>query len=220
MKKKVIILSTVSALALGSALAAVFALRHNDFAFAPAKAADKSFAFNASVGATQFDGTDNFGVVNRSVTTGSGYSSPIETSVSLIASGDEQGKVFDDGTNFVKMPGGGLTSPSFHIEIGLNNVTSVEVVFGLLKNDNPATQYTTAEQVGCSINIYGGGSHIDGEASCGTANMDNVNTLTWEKDGEETKIGDSIIIEVWVPDGFVYYADPLFVRSITVNWSC
>ncbi len=217
MKKGLIIASIASVMAITAGCA--FAISANKgIRFEAAKATDKSFTFDKSVGAAQFDGIDNDTVVERSVVTG--VSSNIETSVSLISSGDEQGKVFDDGTNFAKMPGGGLTDPKFHIEIGLNNVTGVSVVFGLLKNDDPSTQYTTATQVGCIISIYDELGYVDGTSSCGTDNMDKVNTLSWVKSGEETKIGERAVIEVWVPDGFVYYADPLFVRSITVNWSC
>lgn len=219
MKKGLLIASIASVMAVVGGLAFAVANANRGIRFEAAKATDKSFTFDTSVGAAQFDGTDNDKVVERSVATG--VSSNIETSVSLTAYSEEQGKVFADGTNFAKMPGGGLSGPiTFHIEIGLNNVTGVSVVFGLLKNDNPETQYTTATQVGCMISIYDEIGYVDGTSSCGTGNMDKVNTLSWVKSGEETKIGERAVIEVWVPDGFVYYADPLFVRSITVNWSC
>lgn len=212
MKKKVLLLASLSSIMAAGAVFGGLALGKNS-SFEPVKATDKEFVFDATVATEQFDGSDFLSVVNRSVVTG--VSSNIETSVSLDESGTQRQKWFGGGGNFVQSSGG-LTAPYFSIEIGLNNITSVSVVFGL----NTTSQYTTADQVGCSIDLYDSEGNIDSTASCGSANLDTEAVLTWQKPAEQTRVADSVIVDVFVPSGFVHYSTPLFIKSITVNWSC
>lgn len=213
MKKKVLLISALSSVLAVSALVGGLAFSRGNFELV--EASDKVFTYNVDVGANQFAGEDYGIIVERSVVTG--FSSNIETVVSLIDEGYvERAKSFGNNGQFVEMAGG-LTAPMFTVEIGLNNVQGVTVHYGLYAT----SEYTTADQVGCSIRIYDeDNGYIDGNASCGTGNMNTDASLTWTKSAEEEKIGTRIVIEVWSPSGFVYYQDPLFIRTIAVNWSC
>ena len=213
MKKKVLLLSFLSFALAGSVVASGLALSHGGSAVEPVKATEKEFVYDVTVGTEQFDGPDYLSIVERSVVTG--ISSNIETSVSLDEVGTQRQKHFGGNGNFVQSSGG-LTKPQFSIEIGLNNVTSVSVVFGLYTT----SEYTTADQVGCIINIYDDEGNFDGNSSVGSANLNKDAVLTWEKDPEETRVGNRIVIDVLVPSGFIHYTNPLFIKTITVNWTC
>ena len=213
MKKKVLLLASLSTVVAATALAGGLILNNNSYQLESVKGSDKEFVFDATVGQEQFDGPDFMEVVERSVVTG--ISSNIETSVSLDEIGTQRQKWFNGDGNFVQTSGG-LTAPSFQIQIGLNNVTSVSVVYGLYTT----SEYTTADQVGCAINLWNGEGNIDGNSSCGSGNLNKEAVLTWEKDPEETRIATSIVIDVYVPSGFVHYSNKLFIKTITVNWSC
>ena len=213
MKKKVLLLASLSTVVAATALAGGLILNNNSYQLESVKGSDKEFVFDATVGDQQFNGEDFMSVVERSVVTG--ISSNIETSVSLEEVGTQRQKSFGTNDSFVQTSGG-LTRPEFQIEIGLNNITSVSVAYALYTN----SEYTTAEQVGCAINVYDEEGHIDGNASVGSGNLDKEAVLTWTRDPAETRVATSVVIEVYVPDGFIHYTNPLFIRSITVNWSC
>ena len=213
MKKGLIIASIASVTTVSAGLAFAVAHANRGIRFEAVKAGTKTFTYNASVGAGQFDGEDFMSIVERSVVTG--VSSNIETSVSLLEGSTQRQKSFGSNGNFVQTSGG-LTAPAFSIEIGLNNITSVTVVYGLYTT----SAYTTADQVGCVINVYDGEGNIDGNSSVGSGNLNKDAELTWEKEVGETRVADHMIIDVLVPSGFIHYTDPLFIKSITVNWSC
>ena len=213
MKKKALLLVALSTAVAGSALVGGLALSKGNFVAEPVKATAKEFVYDDAVGSDQFDGDDFLKIVERSVVTG--ISSNIETSVSLDELGTQRQKWFGGNEHFVQTSGG-LTAPLFRIEIGLNNITSVSVVFGLYTT----SEFTTADQVGCAITLYDSEGDIDSSSSCGGGNLDKDAVLTWEKDGSETRVATTAVVEVFVPSGFIHYTNPMFVKSITVNWSC
>ena len=212
MKKKVLLLASLSSIMAAGAVFGGLALGKNS-SFEPVKATDKEFVFDGTVGAEQFDGEDFMSIVQRSTVTGK--SSNIETSVSLLEFDYQRQKTFGGHGNFVES-GGGLTAPAFRIEIGLNNLTSVTVDYSLYTS----SEYTDADQVGCVINVYDSEGNIDGNSSVGSANLNKEASLTWSKEVEETRIATRVVIDVLVPSGFIHYTNPLSIKSITVNWSC
>lgn len=220
MKKKVVILSTISALALGSAFAAVLALKHNNF-LAPAKASDKSFTFNETVGANQFDGKyEAQRAAEISVVTGVG--SNLETNIRLPkypsnpSSEEDYGTWYGhSGTGRFVHNGETISSSYFVAEIGVNNLTSIEVVYGCDK-----TEYTHATSVYCYIDVYDevGGWHND--ISCSSGDAFNLDLdLTWAKT-TETYTVSAVRVKVGADGGSVYYGEPLYIKTMTLNWSC
>ena len=174
-----------------------------------AKATAKEFTFNESVGSNQFE-TDS-DVVNKSVVTG--ISSNIETEVSLQEYSEEQSKSFGDNGYFVRN-GSSVTDPRFYFEIGANNITSVSVTYGLV-----STSSTNANEVQCSIRVFEGNDRVDETGTSGTQlNQDLV--LTWNKEAGDEFTVDSVRINVAAVNGFVFWGEPLYVKSITITWSC
>ena len=160
MKKKILILSSVSMLAIAGATAATFASRN--VSFYGAKASNKEFTFNQAVGDAQFsDGNANL-IAERSVVTGIG-SSNLETSVSLEQSGTEKNKSFGDNGYFVRN-GETVNEPKFIIEIGVNNPTSVSVTYGMIDST-----YTEADEVSIAIEVYKDDTRLDDTGTSGSA---------------------------------------------------
>lgn len=207
--KKNIILSAVIGLTVGSTLAVVFASTRSVSPIALTKAAEKTFTFDVSVGAAQFETNSN--LVEKSVVTG--VSSNLETTVSLKNSGTEETKVFGDKGYFVR--NGATARYKFSINIGVNNPTSVSVTYGLVK-----TTSTTTTEVRGFIGAYAGDTLLDETASSGDAAINSDYTLTWTKKGSQETPADNIEIEVQALDGSVFWGEPLYIKSITLNWSC
>lgn len=211
MKKKIVILTSASLLAVSGALAFGLVSNKKMSKLNVAQATDKEFTFSNHVGQEQFETSSN--LVEKSVVTG--ISSNLETSVSLKdENGTEGNKVFGDSGYFVRN-GASYGAPKITVEIGVNNVTSVTVISGMMWGS-----VTTATEAGCSIQCYSGNTYIDGYASCGDSYVNAEQVTSFTKDPEESRKIDKVVIEAYVPSGFVYYGEPLFIKSITLNWSC
>lgn len=103
-------------------------------------AATKNFVFNETVASAQFSNSNV--IIEKSVETG--VSSNLETTISLIEDPHERSKTFGNG--YFVSNGGFVSAPVFTIEIGVNNPTSVSVVYGLIHDTA-----TTATEVQCGM---------------------------------------------------------------------
>ena len=182
--------------------------------FEPVKATDKEFVFDATVGAEQFDGhfTASY-PAEISVVTGIG--SNLETCVSLPKNPPYDFAVgYGDNGRFVRS-WETYSSSDFNVEIGVNNLTNVAVVYGCEK-----TTYTLATEIHCYIDVKDedGDWHNDVSGSSGSAFNTDLN-LSWTKT-TETYIVKAVRIRVGASEGSIYWGEPLYIKSITLNWSC
>ena len=218
MNKKVLLLSSAAILAFGACTAAVFTHEHENNNFVYTRAATKTFTFDGSVGSNQFPQENTDVVVSKSVETG--VSSNLETTVSYKGTDNvEKSKVFGYGVYFITNPASGdvFDTPRFHIEIGVNNATSASIVFGLLKREG---SQTTAGRISCGIKLYRNSNKLD-ESSIGNKISDIDQAFTWEKGSTVSDIGNKVVIDAGVQGGdFDPVTDLLYIKSITVNWSC
>ena len=214
MKKGLIIASIASVMAVAGGLSFVVANANKGIRFEAAKAADKSFTFNQSTG-SQFD---NGGAVSTSSVI-TGVSDKLETSVSLLNGSTEEIKTFGDNGYFVRN-GSTISHARYVISIGVNNPTSVSVTYGLAKPElNPSTN---VNEIRCWIGAYANDVRLDETATSGDSGIgEDAYTYTWTKQPEQTTPADEIRIEVNTVDGSnIYWGEPLYIKSIVLNWSC
>ena len=218
MNKKVFLLGMTSILAVGTVAAVAFTYGRDGYPLIGAKATLKEFTLNETVGKNQFAPAkiDDEPTVVSVVT---GVSSNLEASVSLPKSSSGQyGYVFGDSTYgcFVRNSET-VGSPSFIVDIGVNNPTSVSVTYRMNK-----TEYTAATEVRCIIAAYKDSSKLDQTASSGDAAINNDYTLTWTRKSEQLESANKIAITVEAFGGgtSVYWGEPLMIKSINLQWEC
>ena len=206
MKKSILFVSLASVSAIACSLA--FALNRKDSNnLQIAKATDKTFTFDASVGSSQFNKSYGSEIANEDVITLVG--DPIDTSVSYSETGTERGKVFGEDGWFVQKSGG-TTHGTFTIIVGLNNCTHVNVKYGSTYTGNDDT-------LNASIILKdANGDKVD-EANQTLTDNYTTGNLTWNKDA-----GNSVkTIEIEVEHSvFLYWGYDFYIESMTFNWSC
>ncbi len=212
MKKKIILLAALSIALPISALVCGLALNSSNTNLA--KAADKEFVFDTAVGSNQFDGhypTEKPAEI--SVVTG--VSSNLETSVRLIEDTDnDYGKYFGDGNYFVRNSKT-ISATDFVVNIGVNNLTNIEVVYGCIK-----TKYTIPTELHCYMDVKDDEDVWHNGVSGSSGDVFNSDRLvSWTKSDEEYKVTE-VRVRVGVTGGSVYWGEPLYIKTITLNWSC
>ena len=215
MKKKIVLLSTLFAVAIGSTLATVLVTRKSASQSVVTRASEKEFTFNESVAQAQFPSSSN-DEVEKSVVTGVGDN--LETKVSLIESDEDEGnKAFGDKGYFVRN-GATIIRPTFNVIIGVNNLTSISVVFGCVK-----TEYTSLTSFHCRYNVLSKEHGNYTTVSSTSTDMFNVDrTLEWVKQGSGY---NDTITEVVISVGYdggtsSFWGEPLYIKSITLTWVC
>lgn len=216
MKKGLIIASVASVMAISAGCA--FAISANrGIRFEAVKAADKTFTFDESVGAAQFDNKFEVGYpANISVSTG-GISDNLETTSSLPKDSTyDYSVVYGDSTYhcFVRN-GETYSSSTFDINIGVNNPTEVSVTYCLIKDT-----VTLASEVGCRISVFDDVTELDTTYSSGDSCLNHEWTYTWTRKDTQLVDGDRVRIEVEAKGGSVYWGEPLYIKSIELHWSC
>lgn len=215
MNKKLFILGSISTLAVGGAFAAALAFKGNNSALTPARATDKSFTFDATVGAEQFEGHyPSKKPAEISVVTGS--SSNLETKVYLTKTSEEDFSVgYGNNGRFVRS-WETFSNSDLTAEIGVNNLTSIDVVYGCDK-----TEYTVATAVYCYIDVYDdeGGWHNDQSGSNGSSFNSDLN-LNWNKSMSGDFVVTKVRVRVGASGGSIYFGEPIYIKSMTLNWSC
>ena len=210
MKKGLLIASIASITAVAGGLSFAVANANKGIRYEAAKAENKTFTFNQAVAQAQFE-TPTSELVEKSVVTG--VSDNLATTVSLKYSGEEESKVFGDQGYFVR--NGATGRYKFLITIGVNNPTSVSVTYGLVK-----TTSTTTTEVRCEIGAYKDDTWLDETASSGDAAINSDHTVTWTKKGSQETPANNIQIEVEALNGSVFWGEPLYIKSIVLNWDC
>lgn len=214
MKKKTILLVALSTAVAGSALVGGLALSKGNFVVEPVKATAKEFTFDAKVGAEQFE--DHYEIskpANISVVTGVG--SNMETYVTVPKNADyDYGKGFGDNGRFVRT-WETYSGSNIEVTIGVNNLTSIAVVYGCDK-----TTYTAATEVHCYFDVKDedGDWHTDVSGSSGSAFNTDLD-LDWAKT-TQTYTVTAVRVRTGASGGSVYYGEPVYIKSITLNWSC
>ena len=213
MKKKALLLVALSTAVAGSALVGGLALSKGNFVAEPVKATAKEFVYDDTVGSEQF--SDHY-VAGKpaEVSVVTGISSNLETEVTLKKSTDEDyGKSFGNGGRFVRNSET-ISASEFLVTIGVNNLTNASVKYGCIK-----TEYTIATSVYAYFDFK---DEDDVWHNFETGqNGDSFNydqTLSWSKTQAYTITG--IRVRVGVTGGSVYWGEPLYIKSITLNWSC
>ncbi len=204
MNKKVLILASVASLAVAGVTAT--ALASSSFRPLGVEATPNEYIFKAGNG--QFEGGDPIQQVNVAT----GVSDPLFTSVSLVANEGEVNKNFNDALYFVRN-GSTITNPTFTITIGVNNATSVRVVYGVLDED--------ATYVSCDINLKNklGAKLFEKNQLLQKDESDDLaaGDLTWTLETENEIKEVEIVVET---DKNIHWATPFFIKSITLGWSC
>ncbi len=213
--KKNIILSAVIGLTVGGTLAVAFASTRNASPIALTKAAEKTFTFDATVGANQFeDQYPSKKPAEISVVTG--VSSNLETKVYLTKNAEEDFSVgYGDNGRFVRS-WETFSNSDLTAEIGVNNLTSIDVVYGCDK-----TEFTKATAVYCYIDVYDeeGGWHNDQSGSNGSSFNTDLN-LNWNKTMSGDYVVTKVRVRVGASGGSIYFGEPIYIKSMTLNWSC
>ena len=209
MKKGLLIASIASVTAVTCGLAFAVANANKGIRYEAAKATDKQFVFNESVGSEQFDAYNGQNVVvEKQVTTDVG--NPLATSISLTEDSTLRAMTFGSDGYFVQKSGG-LTASLFTITIGVNNCTSISVNYGSTydgSDDTITAKITTKD---------GSGNVVDEETQIDTSDYANCG-ISWAR--EE---GDAVVKEVVITvknDKFLYWGYDYFIKNITLNWSC
>ncbi len=213
MKKKVLILTFASLLAISGALAFGLTSAKSASRLSMVKAADKEFTFDRTVGLNQF-----WNKPSSEISVVTGVSSNLETKVHAVKSESEDyAMAFGDNTYIDCFVRNGETvgGLKFDIEIGVNNPTQVSVTYNLLKNT-----ITLANEVRCTISVFKDDTKLDQTASSGDACINNDDTFTWNRKITQEENANKVLIEVEALNGTVYWGEPLCIRSIQLNWSC
>ena len=214
MKKKLFLILGSTVLTACGALALCFAPKANLNAKV-AKASEKEFTFNESVAQAQFPNSSS-DEVEKSVVTGVGDN--LETKVSLIEDDEDEGnKVFGDKGYFVRN-GATIIRPTFNVIIGVNNLTSISVVFGCVK-----TEHTALTSFHCRYNVLSKEHGNYTTVSSTSTDMFNVDrTLEWVKqDSTYTDTITEVVISVGYDGGTSsYWGEPLYIKSVTLTWAC
>lgn len=214
MNKKVLILSGVSLMAIATGFGAL-ALNHNHLSLNPAKATDKTFTLNESNATTYFSN----GSVQQDVSMATSVSDDIVASHKLTDSNGNAHTAFGDNGYFCRNGATISSNSKFTFEIGLNNITSINVVYGVIVGEN-----TVASLVKCSITIY---TENDALVRNSTQTIDaegadlSAGNKTWTPPAEdEGQKFVRAVIEVSCDANSIYWGTPLFIKSMTFNWSC
>ena len=205
MNKKYLILTSLACLAVTGVTGAAIASQ-GGFNTLEVKASPKQFTFGGST--TQFSTSSD--LVEKSVVTG--VSDNLETTVSLKESGTEVTKVFHDSGYFMRN-GLSIANPKFKMTIGVNNATSLRVVYGV--------QDSRATQIQCTFHLKDGEGE-DVFAPTQLLQEDESDDLTkgdfsWALETTDKIKEVEIDIEC---DNMVYFGTPLFIKSVTLGWSC
>ena len=206
MNKKYLILTSLACLAVTGVAGAAIAAVQGGFNTLGVKASPKQFTFGGST--TQFSTSSD--LVEKSVVTG--VSDNLETTVSLKEGEDEVSKVFHDSGYFMRN-GSTIANPKFKMTIGVNNATSLRVIYGV--------QDSRATQIQCTLHLK------DGEGEDVFA----PTQLLQESESDDLTKGDfswalettDKIKEVEIDiecDMMISNWTPLFIKSITLGWSC
>lgn len=210
MKKGLLIANIASVIAVTGGLSFAVANENKGIRYEAAKATEKSFTFDASVGNAQFETSSAW--LKRSVVTN--ISSNLETEIYLTDGFNNHTMVFGDDGNFVRN-GSTDSSLSFLMTIGANNITSVSVTFGLNK-----VSHTVANEVQCGIYLMDkDGDRVD-ETATSTTQLNKDLVLTWNKELSDEFKAVSVDISVAALHGSVYYEEPLYIKSVTLTWDC
>ena len=205
MNKKYLILTSLACLAVTGVTGAAIASQ-GGFNTLGVKASTKQFTFSGTT--TQFSTSSD--LVEKSVVTG--VSDNLETTVSLKEGENEVNKVFHDSGYFMRN-GSTIANPKFKMTIGVNNATSLRVIYGV--------QDSRATQIQCTFHLK------DGEGEDVFA----PTQLLQESESEDLTKGDfswalettDKIKEVEIDiecDMMISNWTPLFIKSITLGWSC
>lgn len=214
--KKLLVLSLVSTTMLaGVAVSAYHLFGTNGFKVERVVASTKQFVLDATVGANQFK--DHYtGGQPAEISVVTGISSNLETSVTLPKSTEEDYSVrYGDNERFVR--NGETISPcDFEVEVGVNNLQNVAVVYGCEK-----TSSTNVTELHCRIDVKDedGDWHTNVSGSSGTSfNLDR--SLTWSK-STETYTVKGVRVRVGVSGGSsVFWGEPLYIKNIELTWAC
>lgn len=214
MKKKASLLISLAALIAGGSFAAVATLGHNHYTLDSINATEKSFTFDATVGSEQFeDHYTSHKPAEISVVTGVG--SNLETTVSLPKNETEDFAVgYGNNGRFVRS-WETYSNSDFEVVVGINNLTSISVSYGCDK-----TTYTVASELHCYIDVKDedGDWHNYVSGSSGSAFNTDLD-LSWVKSSEEYTV-KAVRVRVGASGGSIYWGEPLYIKSISLNWSC
>ncbi len=209
MNKKYLILTSLACLAVTGVTGVAIAAVQGGFNTLGVKAEPKSYVFDGSN--TQFKDTTTPSVIERNVTTG--LSDPLLTSVSLLDNGSAEASKFFSNDGYFVRNGASVTNPIFKVTIGVNNATSLRVVYGV--------QDSRATQIQCTFHLK------DGEGEDVFA----PTQLLQESESDDLTKGDfswalettDKIKEVEIDiecDMTISNWTPLFIKSVTLGWSC
>ena len=206
MNKKYLILTSLACLAVTGVTGAAIAAVQGGSNTLGVKASAKQFTFSGTT--TQFSTSSD--LVEKSVVTG--VSDNLETTVSLKEGENEVNKAFHDSGYFMRN-GSTITNPKFKMTIGVNNATSLRVVYGV--EDSRATQ------IQCTFHLKDGAGEdvftptqllqesksddlTKGDFSWALETTDKIKEV-------EIDIECDMAISNWTP---------LFIKSVTLGWSC
>ena len=209
MKKSIILLSLGGMITIATSLA--FISLPNGLTIS--KADNKSFTFNASVGSAQFENSNT--KTNVSVITG--MSDNIETSVSFLGAVDygasiQRMKKFGENNHFVETAAS-VENPILGVEFGLNNIQSVDVIYGTkLNNYHVDFQFTVYDK---------DDSSLDSSTTVTYDSSSHLYTFHWARPDSLSKpaVMGSVVLSNTNFD-VLQETDAIFIHTISVSWSC
>ena len=205
MKKSIILLSLGGMITICTSLALI-SLSNG---LTLSKADNKTFTFNASVGAAQFTNSD----AKENVSVITGISDNIETEVMF--AGDyysQQMKKFGENNHFMETAAS-VTNPLVGVTFGLNNIQSVEVIYGT-KLDTYHLDFQFA--------VYDDGdTSIDMSTTVSYDSSSHLYTFNWNRPDSLTKkaVMGSLALSNTNSD-LLEENDAIFIHTISVSWSC
>ena len=208
MNKKYLILTSLACLAVTGVTATAIASMKGGYNTLGVKAEPKSYVFNSYN--TQFDDTTTPSVVERDVITG--VSDPLSTSVSLTENGSAEVTKFFSSDGYFVRNGASTQNPTFTVTIGVNNATSLRVLYGVSDDRPNAISCTFHLKNSLGVDLFTPSQTLEKGVDKMTQG-----DLSWtlSTDGEIKEV--EIVVTC---DRAAHSSAPIFIKSITLGWSC